>query len=51
MTDADRYNQGSKLKTDHSEGKRLSSFTLAMYWNDEEKFLFRAELFSFFYFQ
>lgn len=37
MTAADRYNQGSKLKTDHSEGKRLPRFTLAMYSNDKGK--------------
>lgn len=35
----DRYNQGPKLKTDHSEGKRLSGFTLVMYSNDKKKLL------------
>lgn len=37
MTDADRCNQGSKLKTDHSAGKRLPRFAVTTYINDKEK--------------
>ena len=45
MTDVDRCNQNSKLKTDLSESKRLSRFAVVIQKNDKGK---RAETNDFF---
>lgn len=37
MTDVDRYNQNSKLKTDLRESKRLFRFAVVMQKNDKGK--------------